>query len=204
MAQHPQTGQRSLEEFRDYLRFLARLQIAPLDGGLRAKLEASDIVQEVLLKAHAARDQLKASDDGATLAWLRRILANTLVDAIRRLHSGTRNIDLERSLDSQLEQSSARLEALLASRDAVAEDREARETQLLRLAEALGQLPADQRLAVELMHLHDCSVADISKQLAKTPAAVGGLLRRGMKKLREMLAPPTHPPGPDEGRAPAS
>ena len=183
------TSQRPLEEFRDYLRFLARLRIAPLDRRMRAKLEASDIVQEVLLKAHAARDQLKANDDGATASWLRRILANTLVDAIRRLHSGPRNINLEQSLESQLEQSSVRLDALLAAPDSSLEERETRETQLLRLARALGELPADQRTAVELMHLHGRSVAEISEQMGKTVAAVGGLLRRGMKKLRELMVP---------------
>jgi RNA polymerase sigma-70 factor (ECF subfamily) len=187
MAEQFRTGRRSLEEFRNYLCFLARIQIAPLDCQLRAKLEASDIVQEVLLKAHAAREQLTARDDGATAAWLRRILANTLVDAIRRLHSGMRNVDLELSLESQLEQSSVRLEALLAAPASSEEERETHETQLLRLAGALGELPSDQRTAIELMHLHDCSVADISERMGKTPAAVGGLLRRGMKKLRELM-----------------
>ena len=59
--------------------------------------------------------------------------------------------------------------------------------ELLRLAEALDRLPDDQRTAVELHHLQGCSVVDIGAQLDRTEAAVAGLLRRGLKKLRELL-----------------
>jgi RNA polymerase sigma-70 factor (ECF subfamily) len=156
---------------------------------VRARLEASDVAQDALLRAHEARGQLRADSVPQTMAWLRRILTSTLVDAIRKLRSGARDVRLEQSLENRLEQSSARLESLLADDHSSVGEREAREARLLRLAQALAELPADQRTAVELMHLHGDSVAAIGRHMGKTPAAVGGLLRRGLKKLRERLAP---------------
>jgi RNA polymerase sigma-70 factor (ECF subfamily) len=55
------------------------------------------------------------------------------------------------------------------------------------LADALAQLPADQRTAVELKKLHGCSVADIAKEMGKSRAAVAGLIRRGLERLRALL-----------------
>ena len=62
-----------------------------------------------------------------------------------------------------------------------------RHEELFRLAEALAQLPEDQRMAVELHHLQDCSVAEVAGQLGRTEASVAGLLRRGLRRLRELL-----------------
>jgi RNA polymerase sigma-70 factor (ECF subfamily) len=65
-----------------------------------------------------------------------------------------------------------------------------RQEQLLRLAGALARLPEDQRQAVELHHLKGRPVAEVAEQLGRSPSAVGSLLYRGLKKLRELLAEP--------------
>ena len=79
-------------------------------------------------------------------------------------------------------------EAWLASEDSGPRELVLRNEQLIRLAEALGQLPEDQRTALELMHLRGYSVEAISEHLGRSKTAVGGLLRRGLKKLRGLLA----------------
>lgn len=189
MVEHLQPAQRPLESYRNYLCLLARIQIATLDPVLRVRLEVSDLVQETLLKAHMAADQLRSSDEHVKLPWLRRILSNTLIDSLRKLSGGRRNVDLERSLESELEQSSSRLEAFLESQDPSPSEQVDSQDKLHRLSSALGELPEDQRIALELMHLHGLSVLEISERMGKTPTAIGGLLRRGMKKLRELLVP---------------
>ncbi len=56
------------------------------------------------------------------------------------------------------------------------------------LAEALLKLLDDERSAVVLKHFHSWSVAEIAQHLGRTQEAVAGLLRRGLKKLRDHLS----------------
>src|SRR5437879_3745215 len=97
-----------LAHYREYLRLLARLQIDPR---LRGRPDPSDIVQQTLLKAHERFEQFRGGTDEELRAWLRTILARTLIDAIRKF--GRQGGERARPLEDALEQSSARLEALL-------------------------------------------------------------------------------------------
>jgi RNA polymerase sigma-70 factor (ECF subfamily) len=173
----------SLERCRDYLLLLARLQ---LDPGLRGVLDPSDVVQQTLLKAHEKRDQFRGGSEGELMAWLRTILAHQLADLARKHAPRLRG--RERSLGAALEESSLRLERCLASDSTSVGGRAIRHEQLLRLAEALAGLPEDQRTALELKHLRDVPVSEISRMMGKSPAAVASLLYRGLKTLRELLA----------------
>jgi RNA polymerase sigma factor (sigma-70 family) len=66
---------------------------------------------------------------------------------------------------------------------------EAQQTeQLLQLAHALGQLPDDQRLAVELHHLKGLSLAEVAEQLQRSKGAAAKLLYRGLDRLHVLLA----------------
>lgn len=181
MAENEERDERPVEEFRDYLHLLARLR---LDPRLQGKVDPSDVVQLTLVKAHQHRDQLRGQTAGEKAAWLRRILANTMIDLARK-HQ--RELAVEQHLEQQLNQSSARLEAWLAADEDSPSEAVVRQEQLLRLAWALAQLPEEQRSAVEMHHLRDTSVAEIAALMARSEASVAGLLRRGLKKLRELL-----------------
>jgi|SRR5579883_256395 len=177
-----------LERFRDYLRLLAGLQ---LDPRLQGKVDLSGVVQQTLLEAHKALSQIRAMDEGQRAAWLRRVLANNLTDEVRRLGRASRNVRLERSLEAALESSSACLERFLATEQTTPGEQFALNEQLLRLAEALTRLPDDQRNAVVWHHLQGRPLAEIARDLDRTRGAVGALLLRAMKKLRQLLRDPT-------------
>jgi RNA polymerase sigma-70 factor (ECF subfamily) len=163
---------------------LARVQ---LSQWLRTKLDASDIVQQAILHAHAGRAQFRGRTEAEWLSWLRTILANVLAATARRFDSQAREVRLERSLEAELELSSSRLECLLAADQTSPSEQAIRCEELLRLARALARLPEDQRVVVELHHLKGLPVAEVARQMGRTRPAAVGLLYRGLKQLREML-----------------
>ncbi len=178
-----------MERFRHYLGLLVRLQ---LDERLRGKLDPSDVVQEVLLKAHRHRDDCRGQSEAEQAAWLRQILTNTLADAARRfLLAQGRDVGRERALDDRAADSSARLEAWLADGQSSPSERAARQEELLRLAAGLAALPDEQRQAVELRHLHGLSVGEVAQRLGRSRASAAGLLRRGLETLRNHLGEET-------------
>jgi RNA polymerase sigma-70 factor (ECF subfamily) len=174
-----------LEHYREYLRLLARLQ---LDPRLQGQLDPSDIVQQTLLRAHERLDQFRGRSDEEMRAWLRAILARTLVDAVRRF--GRHKGDRARSLEAALEQSSAKLEALLASEESNPSHGALHAERLIELAEALARLPEDQRTAVELRYLQGLAVPDVAERMGRSTVSVTGLLYRGMRALRDVMSEP--------------
>lgn len=177
------------DRYGDYLRLLARLQ---LDPRLQAKLDASDVVQQTLLQAYEHRQQFRGGSEAELLGWLRTILANTMAGAMRRFAAEARDLGRECSLEARLAESSARLEAWLAVEQSSPSERAIRHEELLRLAAALTQLPAEQRQVVELHHLKGWPVADVAQAVQRTKPAVMGLLFRGLKKLRAFLVDNSH------------
>jgi len=184
MSQQPEKSERGLDEYRDYLILLARMQ---LDPRLADKLDPSDIVQQTLLDAHRKREQFRGQSAGEKAAWLRQILANNLVDALRALGREKRDVGRERSLQAALEQSSHRLEAWLVAEQSSPSQKMMRHEEAVQLAGALEKLPDAQREALVLKNWHDWSLAQIGQHMDRTPAAVAGLLKRGLKQLRELL-----------------
>jgi len=174
----------ALERFRDYLHLLARLQ---LDARLQGKVDLSGVVQQTLLEGHQAWEQIGRWDSDRQAVWLRRALAHNLTDEVRKLATSGRDAKLERSLDRALEESSGRLELFLADQSSTPSERAVRNEQLLALAAALAKLAPDQRTAVELRHLHGCSLRVMAERMDRSKEAVAKLLFRGLKRLRAFL-----------------
>jgi RNA polymerase sigma-70 factor (ECF subfamily) len=172
-----------LERHREYLHLVARLH---LDPRLRGKLDASDVVQETLLKAHLYQEQFRGQSEAEQAAWLRRILANTLSDALREFGRAKRDVVREQALLGALRDSEVSVRSLAATTPSPSAQA-MRYEDLQRLGAALERLPEDQRVVVELHHLQGWSVADVAVHLDRSEAAVAGLLRRGLKQLRAQL-----------------
>jgi len=173
-----------LERYRDYLLMLARLQ---LRQQLRNRLDPSDLVQQTLLDAHAKWNQFRGQNSAELAGWLRQILARNLIDASKRHGQAKRDVARERSLEDALETSSLHLGSWLAAEEPSPSQQAARHEQAVQLAAALASLPDSQREALVLQNWHGWSLAQIGRQMDRSPAAVAGLIKRGLKQLRESL-----------------
>jgi RNA polymerase sigma-70 factor (ECF subfamily) len=173
-----------LDHFRSYLRVLARIQLGPR---WHAHHDPSDLVQQTLVRAVAAAEQFRGQGDAELAGWLRRILARTLENVLRDLHRDCRDVRRERSLEADLAASSVRLAGLVADPAAGPSEQVLLNERLLRLAEAVEELPADQREAIERHYLHGEKLDAVALAMERSTAAVAGLIKRGMKRLRERM-----------------
>src|SRR5437667_8765206 len=107
VSAHTRETEAELERFRSYLRFLADIK---LDRRLRRRIDASDIVQETMLKAYGAWDDFRGHDSGQRVAWLRQILMRTILHALRDARCAKRDVAREQNLDVALDESSRRIE----------------------------------------------------------------------------------------------
>jgi RNA polymerase sigma-70 factor (ECF subfamily) len=176
---------RLLETYRDYLTFLARVQ---LGRRLQGKVDPSDLVQETFLEAHRDFRQFQGETEGALLAWLRRVLATNLADQIRRYRgSQRRDPRLERRLAAELDQSSEGLDRALIAPDSCPSVRASRDEEAVRLSHSLEKLPAEYRDVLLLRHFEGLKFPAIARRLGKSLDGVKNTWLRALGRLRRTL-----------------
>jgi RNA polymerase sigma-70 factor (ECF subfamily) len=173
-----------LEPFRKYLTVLAELH---LDRRLRGKLDPSDVVQQTLLRACSALGGLQRQEPEVLAAWLRRVLASTLADAVKHYGRDRRDVRLEQSLQADLDRSASGFASWLAADQTSPSGRAERNEELLRLVSALAELPDLMREVVVLKHCQGWTLRQISDRTGRSVPAVASLLRRGLEELRNHL-----------------
>jgi RNA polymerase sigma-70 factor (ECF subfamily) len=157
-----------------------------LGGRFPSKIDAEDLVQEALRKAHSRRTQFRGgTDEARRRCWLRAILRHTLLDEVDKLV--VRN---ECAVADLREQSSVHLEELLEADQSSPSARVLSDERRAQLAEALARLPPEWRAALELHHWEGCSVAEVGAILGRSRGAAAGMIARAYQRLRGLLSPP--------------
>ena len=173
-----------LENFRNYLLFLARLQI---DSRICGKLDASDVVQETFLEAYQAFPNFRGGDEVTFLAWLRQILVSTLAMAVRH-YVGTkqRDVRLERDIYVRVDQSSLFWNQLVSdiSTPSLKVSRKEMEAHLLR---AMSQLPEHYQEVLRLRHSEGYPFQEIARQMGRTVDSVQKIWVRALAQLRDLV-----------------
>ena len=172
-----------LEAYRNYLHLLAEIQ---LNQSLRAKMDPSDLVQETCLAASRDFPQFRGHSEHELVAWLRQIMATTSGKAVRR-YRGTHGRDVRREQPQpDLDESAAAIERLASPISSPSQRAAQRETAVI-LADKLAELPEHYRQAIVLHHLEGLTIAELARELGRTPAATNSLLARALIKLRSLM-----------------
>jgi RNA polymerase sigma-70 factor (ECF subfamily) len=175
---------RLLEGRRPALRLLAQRRIP---GRVAVRVDAEDVVQRTFLAAHRGFGQFLGRSEAELAVWLRRVLENQIVMVVRE-HTKLqkRAIRRERALDVAPGDRSGPSPELATALTSPSQ-RAIRREDVQRLAMELSALPEDQREAVRLRHLEGCPLAEIARRLGRSEQATAGLIKRGIRALREKM-----------------
>ena len=164
-----------LPRLRTLLRFLAARSLNPRHW---RRADPSDLAQKTIFEAHLKRADFRGTTEKELVAWLELILDHKIKDEVRRIgcqkNDPGREVPMERG-DDEARKRTSPLSALV------------RHEEILCLAQALDQLPDDQRRAVEHRHLHGLTLAETADLMAQSRYAVARLLRPAMARLLELL-----------------
>ena len=195
-----------LERHRESLRRMIRTR---MDQALNRRVDASDIVQDVLLEASQRLDDYLADPRMPFGLWLRHIAQDRIIDLHRRHRlAARRSLDREQPLSpaAYRNDSSMDLAAQLRDREitpAAAALRKELETQFLT---AMDKMSDDDRDLLMMRHFEGLSNSDVSEVLGLTPSAAGMRHLRALRRLREIIGTDDIGPGtdPSENTNPAA
>jgi RNA polymerase sigma-70 factor, ECF subfamily len=187
-AEHGDLGARDglLARHRDRLRKMIAWRI---DRRLAARVDPSDVVQEVFLEASGKMDRYLRERPLPFFPWLRALAGEHLV-ALHRRHVRARGRSVLREEPGVLDlpdESVAELAARLVTSSTSPTQRALRKELRERVRQALGRLSERDREVLVLRNLEQLSVADTAAVLAISAGAVKVRHLRALERLRVFL-----------------
>ena len=153
----------------------------------QSSFSAEDVLQDVLFAIHRDLSSFSPQSGASFYSWCYRIADNRLLDAIRRIERKKRGGDRNK-VERTPEQSGAGFIDAVPGKVTSPSVRVVRKEKAVALHEALEGLPENQREALKMRFIEDRSQNSIAGRLAVSQAAVEGLLKRGKRKLADMLS----------------
>jgi len=176
------------EKHRDQLRRMVELRI---DARVRARLDASDVLQEAFLDVARDLDAYLVDPKLPPLLWLRLHVGRRLT-TLHRQHLGTkmRDAGMEISLyrDALPEASSAALASMLLGKHTSPTQAAQRAERLLRVQEALNTLDPIDREVLALRHFEQLSRSETAEVLGISQEAGAKRYFRALKRLKGVLS----------------
>ncbi|TXI04030.1 MAG: sigma-70 family RNA polymerase sigma factor [Rhizobium sp.] len=183
----PEAVNRLLERHRTALRKLVQVR---LDRKIARRVDASDVVQDVLLEASDRLKEYLADPRMPFHLWLRHLAKDRMIDMHRR-HRGAqrRSLDRERSLTAPefADQSSFDLASQLVGSELTPAAASIRHELEQRFLAALEQLDEDDRDILLMRHFEHLGNSEAAEALGLSAAAAGMRHLRALRKLRAVL-----------------
>ena len=168
-----------------------------MDRVVQRRVDASDIVQDVLFEANRRLDEYLKNPAMPFHLWLRHIAHDRLIDAHRRhRQAARRSIDREQSLRARpssggagryLDQSTLDLAAQIADRDLTPAAAATLAELQRRFQGALDTLDEQDQEVILMRHFEHLSNSEVAQALGLSEAAAGMRYLRAMRRLRERL-----------------
>jgi RNA polymerase sigma-70 factor (ECF subfamily) len=176
-----------LDRHREALRRMIDLR---MDRVVQRRVDASDIVQDVLVEANRRLAEYLQDPAMPFHLWLRHMAHDRLIDAHRRhRQAARRSIDRERPLVAArfLDQSSLDLAAQLADRELTPAAAATWNELQRRFQAALDTLDEQDQEVVLMRHFEHLSNSEVAQALNLSEAAAGMRYLRAMRRLRAKL-----------------
>jgi RNA polymerase sigma-70 factor (ECF subfamily) len=171
---------------------LRRMVSLRLDPALAARVDASDVVQEVLLEAHRRLSDYLQKPTMPFGLWLRHIAKDHLIDAHRRHRlAQRRSLDREQPLvPARLDdRSSLELAGQILDQEATPAAAAMQHELQKQLHRAIGELDEEDREIILMRHGEQLSNQEAAAALELTEAAASMRYLRAVRRLRAALLP---------------
>jgi RNA polymerase sigma-70 factor (ECF subfamily) len=177
---------RLLERHRESLRRMVQVR---LDRAVAGRVDASDIVQDVLWEASRRLPDYIREAKMPFHLWLRELAKDHLIDAHRRHRKAQRrSVDRERPLVAAFpDRSSLDLAAQLCDAELTPAAATIRKELEARFFSALDELEEEDAEVVLMRHHEQLSNSETAQALGLTPAAAGMRYLRALRRLRAIL-----------------
>jgi RNA polymerase sigma-70 factor, ECF subfamily len=184
-----QAAERLLANHRESMRRMIDLR---LDPAIAARVDASDVVQEVLLEASRRLDAYLREPKMPFHLWLRHIAKDHIVDAHRRHHlAHKRGVDREQAMvpAALAGTSSIDLAAQFCDPELTPASAAMQQELERRLHAAIAKLDEDDREIILLRHFEQLSNQEVAALHGLSEAAASMRQLRALRRLRELLQP---------------
>lgn len=180
---------RLLERHREALRRMADMR---LDPKIRQRIDASDIIQDVMIEANRRLQTFLENPVMPFHLWLRQITTDRIIDAHRRHRvSKKRSVDLEQApvVASNLDHSTIQFGPQITDGELTPAAAAIRNEMQRKFEEAVDEMDDIDKEIIVMRHFEKLTNQEVAQVLELSEPAASMRYLRAMRRLREKFSP---------------